>query len=157
MNLTKQYTQYCNCRGILYNKTNNLIYVADIIQLRILILDRNLSFVNAIDTIGYTPYGLAIYDDKLYVGTTSGSILVIQDGIIIKNFITTCGSIAKLLIDGYGYMLVLCQSPSYVYLFHTNGTDLKNGITTSYNPLELNFDSEGRLVITSSGEINIYY
>jgi hypothetical protein len=157
MNLTKQYTQYCNCRTILYNKTSNLIYVADTIQLRILILDRNLSLVGAIDTIGYTPYGLAVYDDKLYVGTVSGSILVIQGGIIIKNVTTPCGSIAKLLIDDYGYMLILCQSPSYVYLFHANGTDLNNGITTAYNPLELNFDAEGRLVLTSSGEINIYY
>ncbi len=157
MNLTKEYSQYCNCRAILYNKTSDLIYVADIIQLRILILNRNLTVVSTISTTGYTPIGLAVYDNKLYVGTVSGSILVFQDGIIIKNFTTPCTSISKISIDEYGYMLVLCASPSYVYLFHTNGTYLNSGITTSGSPGELNFDSEGRLIITSNGDINIYY
>jgi hypothetical protein len=157
MNLTKQYIQYCNCRAIVYNKTNNLIYVADTVQLRILILDRNLSFVSAINTTGYTPYGLAVYDDKLYVGTVSGSILVIQGGIIVKNFTTPCVTMSKISIDDYCYMLLLCQSPAYVYLFHTNGTDLKNGITASGYVRELNFDLERRLVITSDGDMKIYY
>jgi hypothetical protein len=159
LNLIKQYNspgvQYY--RGIYYNKTNDLIYAGTEGKQGIDIINRDLTLVGNISTTGYSPFSIAEYDNKMYVGTIEGSILVIENGIIIRNFTTICGMISSILIDTYGNMLVLSLYGNLVYLYHTNGTNLGKTISTPGSPSFINFDSKGRLIITSFSDIKIYY
>jgi DNA-binding beta-propeller fold protein YncE len=144
-------------RGIYYNKTSDLIYVADFTTYYcISVFNRNLTFIESIN-IGYKPYGLADYDEKLFVGTMNGTILVIQNKIVIKTFSTICNAISSLLIDNDGYMIIACYSPNAAYIYHTNGTNTGKQIKTGGVPMFINFDSKGRLIISSTSRINIYY
>ena len=78
---------------------------------------RNNSFAFAIE-IGYQPFALAEYGDKLFVGTRNGTILVIQNKIVISTFSTNCNSrVTSLLIDNYGHMMITCFSPKAVYIY----------------------------------------
>ncbi len=148
-------SHYC---GIYFNKTSDLIYVADFtINYNIVVFNRNLTFIEKVK-VGYKPYALADYDDKLFVGTMNGTILVIQNKTVINIYITLCYStITSLLIDNEGYMIVTCVSPNAAYIYHTNGTYTGKKITTYGNPQFINFDTKGRLIISSYGQININY
>ncbi len=84
----------------------------------------------------------------MYVCTLEGSILVIENGAIIRSFTTVCLSISSIMIDSYGYMLVLSHSKSFGYLYHTNGSNFGTAIATSSSRWFINFDSKGRLIIT---------
>jgi hypothetical protein len=144
-------------RGIYYNKTSDLIYVADFtIFYCISVFNRNLTLIESIN-IGNKPYGLADYDDKLFVGTMNGTILVIQNKIVINTYSTICNYITSLLVDNDGYIIIACVSPQSAYIYHTNGTNTGKKITTYGNPQFINFDSKGRLIISSTGQFNIYY
>ncbi len=158
LNLIKQFNNAgVTYRGIYYNKTNDLIYVAAEAKQRIDTFNRNLTLVKNISTPGYSPHSIAEYDSKMYVSTMDGSILVIENGVIIRNFTTVCNKISSIMIDTYGKMLVLSETKSFVYLYHTNGSNLGTAISTSSSPLFINFDSKGRLIITSQYDIKIYY
>jgi hypothetical protein len=93
----------------------------------------------------------------MFVGTIEGIILVMENDVIIRNFTTVCGFISSMMIDTYGNMLVLSFSNSFVYLYHTNGSNLGNSVSTSAHPTFMNFDLNGRLVITSWSDFEIYY
>jgi hypothetical protein len=159
LNLIKQFNKTgVTYRGIYFNKTNDLIYVGiSAANQTIDIFDRNLTLIGNINTRGYNPYSIAEYDRKMYVGTLEGSILVIENGAIIHSFTTVCLSISSIMIDSYGYMLVLSRYSNFVYLYHTNGTNLGKEISTLNESWFINFDSNGRLIKTSKYEINIYY
>ncbi len=145
-----------NYRGIYYNKTNDLIY-AGTQSKRIDIFNRDLTLVGNISTPGYGPQSIAGYDNKMYVGTMESTILVIENGVIIRSFTTVCSFITSILIDVYGNMLVLSSINTFVYLYHTNGTYLGKTMSTSSSPWFINFDSKERLIITSQYDIKIYY
>jgi hypothetical protein len=144
-------------RGIYYNKTNDLIYVGTVGKQRIDVFNRDLTLVGIISTPGYGPFSIAEYDNKMFVASTEGSILVIENGVIIRSFTTVCGFITSIMIDTYGNMLVLSVANSLVFLYHANGSNLGTPISTSRSPLFINFDSNGRFIITSQYDIKIYY
>ena len=93
----------------------------------------------------------------MYVCTLEGSILVIENGAIIRSFTTVFGNINSIMVDTYGNMLVLSRTNSAVYLYHTNGTNLGTPLSTSSSPTFISFDSKGRLIIVSQDDIKIYY
>jgi DNA-binding beta-propeller fold protein YncE len=143
-------------RGIYHNKTSDLIYVADFTTFNcISVFNRNLTFIEKIN-VGYKPHALTDYDEKLFVGTMNGTILVIQNKTVINIYNTPCNStITSLLIDTEGYMIVTCVSPNASFIYHTNGTNTGKKITTYGNPQFINFDTKGRLIISSYGQLNI--
>jgi hypothetical protein len=63
------------------------------------------------------------------------------------------------MIDNDGYIIIVCNSSNAAYIYHTNGTNTgKNiGTTTSVVPFYINFDTRGRLIISSANQIDIYY
>jgi hypothetical protein len=93
--------------GIYYNKSSELIYVGTLRTEKIDIFNCNLELVGIIRTPGNNPYTIAEYDNKLFVGTYGGNILVIENGIITQNFTTVCSNIYSIMLDSYGYMLVV--------------------------------------------------
>jgi hypothetical protein len=159
LNLIKQFNnpgvQYY--RGIYYKITNDLIFVGTQAGQSIDVFNQNLTLVGNINTTGYTPYSIAEYDNKMFVGTIEGSILVIDNEVIIRSFTTVFSNIYTIMIDTDGNMLVLSRTNSIVYLYHTNGTNLGKSISTSSSPMFINFDSKGRLIITTEYDIKIYY
>jgi hypothetical protein len=158
LNLIKQFNNAgVIYRGIYYNKTNDLIYVGTQENQRIDIFNRYLTLIGNINIPGYRPYSIAEYDNKMFVGTMEGSILVIENGVIIRNLTTVCGFIPSIMIDTYGNLLILSHSKSSVYLYHKNGSNFGTVISTSSSPWFINFDSKGRLIITSEKDIKIYY
>ncbi len=144
-------------RGIYYNKTNDLIYAGTQNLQRIDVINRDLTLIGIISTPGYGPQSIAEYDNKMYVGTVESTILVIENGVIIRSFTTVCSFITAILIDVYGNMLISSRTNSAVYLYHTNGTYLGKTMSTSSFPMFIDFDSKGRLIITSQYDIKIYY
>ena len=143
-------------RGIYYNKTSDLIYVAAQNLSSIFIFNRSIALIEKIG-IGYKPFALAEYGNKLFVGTKNGTILVIYNKTVINTYISICSSINSLLIDNDGYIIIACNSPNAAYIYHINGTYTGNKITTSVAPYFVNFDTKGRLIISSNTQIDIYY
>jgi hypothetical protein len=143
-------------RGIYYNKISDLIYVADKNASSLWIFNRSLALIETI-YIGYQPFALAEYGDKLFVGTVNYTILVIQNKIVIKTFSTICNSTTSLLIDNDGYMMITCSSPSVDFIYQTNETYTGKNITTYDVPFFINFDTKGRLIISAATQIDIYY
>jgi hypothetical protein len=143
-------------RGIYYNKTSDLIYVAAQNLSSIFIFNRSIALIEKIG-IGYKPFALAEYGNKLFVGTKNGTILVIYNKTVINTYISICSSINSLLIDNDGYIIIACFSPQGAHIYHTNGTYTGKNITTYSNPQFINFDTKGRLIINCSNQINIYY
>jgi hypothetical protein len=132
-----------------------LIYVGDI-NYSIFIFNRSLELIDKID-IGFQPFALAEYGDKIFVGTLNGKILQIQNKIVISTYTTICNYITSLLIDNDGYMIIACNSPNAAYIYHINGTYTGNKITTSGSPFFVNFDTKERLIITSGTQIDIFF
>jgi hypothetical protein len=155
--VTQFYNININFRGIYYNKTNDLIYVGISNIQEIYLFDRNLTKLRTISTPGYATLAIAEFDNKMFVGTEQSRILVIENEIITRNFITNCTSIKSILVDNSGYILILGTPFDYVNVYHTNGTNTGKGIPTSSSQHFINFDSKGRLIMTSQNEINIYY
>jgi hypothetical protein len=145
-------------RGLYYNKTADLIYVADYtVYYKIDVFDGNLTFVKSISTYGYKAHALAVLNDYMYIGTMNGTILVIKDNKMVNIFSSVCGAITSLLLDNHGYMVILCQSPYYAYVYQTDGTDTGIGLKTLGAPRFINFDMNGRLIIVSKFHTNIYF
>jgi hypothetical protein len=162
LNLTKSISVTTNYRGIYYNVTNELIYVANIyLNKRIDIYSTNLSFVDYISTPFYTPWFITEYNGMLIVSDQSGkNIYFYQNNILIMNLTTICdvtGRVTSILFDNYNHMAILCFSPAYIYLYYTNGTYVGLSIPTCFQPYYMNFDSKGRLITTCQSEINIFY
>jgi hypothetical protein len=150
------YNSESGYRGIYYNKTSDLIYVAGQISNSIFIFNRNVSLIEKVD-IGYKPFALAEYGNKLFVGPKNGIILVIYNKTVINTYITTCNFITSLLIDNDGYIIIACNSPNAAFIYHTNGTNTGKELKTYDIPFYINFDTKGRLIIISATQIDIYY
>jgi hypothetical protein len=146
-----------NYRGIYYNKSSDLIYIGTEASKSINIFNRNLTLLGNINTPGYTPYAFAEYNNEIFAGTKESIVLVFKNNVMIRSFNTVCGLISSIFIDSYGFILLLGFNSGYVYLYHTNGTYIIQGISTSISPFFMNFDSKGRLIITSNNDIKIYY
>jgi hypothetical protein len=161
LNILIQYTStgiYPNYRGIYYNSSNRFIYVAPMSLTEILVFNLNLIFNHSISISSYTPYSITEYNNKLYVGTTNGTIFVIQNEVIINQFNGCNGAsvwVIFIIFDQYGYVATLC-SISKLYLYNSNGTYTGNSLSTPKNPRYIGFDTKGRFVLISQSQVFIY-
>ena len=77
----------------------------------------------------------------------------------IQNITTECTSrVTSILFDNYNHMIILCDTPSNMYIYHTNGTysglDAK---ACDNKTFFMNFDFKNRLVVTCENDISIFY
>ena len=147
-------------RGLCYNPNNSLIYVAPNNLSVIHIFDLNLTFLHNISTTPYQPFSITGYNNQLYVGTTNGTVLVIQNEIIVNQF-NGCGGnnvwLTSVVFDDYGYMATSCRDPSNtLYLLYVNGTSTGKTIATRVFPYYIGFDSKGDFIQISAHQITIY-
>ena len=147
-------------KGIYFNSTNSLLYVGTYSSNKIQVFNQNLTFLRTIRTGSYIPYSLNAYGDTLFAGTTTGEILLFKNELIQKVFNNTCSTktlITSIAIDKYGFMAVTCFFDSLIHLYHVNGSYMNIEIHTAYHPENIAIDSNGRLIINSISEFDIYY
>ena len=146
-------------RGLYFNSSSNSIYVAVNTRSAIDVLDLNLTLVDSIPTSTYQPWSIQGYKNYIYVGTTSGHLLVIENKVIIKSF-PVCGAnltLSSILIDQFDYMVLNCF-PYYGYIYYRANisyTGMKR--TYAMKTRFTTFDSNSHLILISYNEINIYY
>ena len=94
----------------------------------------------------------------MYVGTTKGSILKIQNNAILQT-IPVCSAntyIDSFDLDDHGYMAIPSWQDNKVYLYFANGTSTTKSLAVSL-PEYSSFDSKGRYIIVSDTKISIYF
>ena len=74
-----------------------------------------------------------------------------------RMFLGTKTLITSIAIDKYGFMAVTCFFDSLIHLYHVNGSYMNIEIHTAYHPENIAIDSNGRLIINSISEFDIYY
>jgi hypothetical protein len=149
-----------NFRGIYYNSSNGFIYVAPVNLKEIQVFDLNLIFNHNISISSCKPFSISEYNNKMFVGTSNGTILVIQNEMIINQF-NGCNMITIklnfILFDQYGYMATICSDPTNkLYFYDTDGTYTGTFLSTPVNPRYIGFDTKGRFVVISFNQISIY-
>ena len=147
-------------RGISYNPSNGLIYVAAYWLNEIQIFTLDLNLIRRLSTSPNYPWSIAESSNQLYVGTYGGIIIVYQNEIIINQFNGCDGNndvLTSILFDQNGYMATSCYNPtSKLYLFAPNGSFTGKYLTTPDYPQYIGFDSKGRFIQISGYEIIIY-
>jgi hypothetical protein len=156
LNFTKQASS--RSRGIYYNPSNKLIYVANYSSNIIEIFGQDLNLNSTITTY-QSPWFLTGYNDKLVVGdNVDGKVYFYQNHSMIQSISTKCTTrVSSVLFDNYNHMLVLCETTSRAFIYHLNGSFTGINFYTCQQPTFLNFDSKYRLVMTCKNQIDIYY
>ncbi len=145
-------------RGLYYNSTNDLIYVASSYFEVINVFNLNLTLNDSISTTPYQPWSINENNNELYVGTTNGTVLVILNQQIIKQF-NGCNKqsvdIYSILFDDFNNMATSCDN-NQLYLYNTSGSYLNKSIPTANDPRYIGLDSKSRLVVVTSTQISLY-
>ena len=147
-------------RGLYFSSNNGFLYVAAVALTEIHVFNLNLTLNHSFSTSPYQPWSITEYNNQLYVGTTNGIVLVVQNEVILKQF-NGCGEnnviLSSILFDQYGYFATSCNDPiNKLYLIFPNGTYTGRTISTPINPRYIGFDSKGHLIQISTNETTIY-
>jgi hypothetical protein len=151
-------------RGIYYNPSNQLIYVSRVdtnIFDKIKLFNRDLNLISILN-ITYTPWYMTGYNETLVVADqNTQNIHFQQNNTKIKTISTVCNKrINSILFDNYNHILVLCESPANMYIYHLNGSYTGLYMSTCGTNTDswfVNFDSKDRLVVMCQNRIEIYY
>jgi hypothetical protein len=180
LNLQKQVTQYGGSgrysafRGIVLNSVDQQIYVADFNNWKINIYDQSLNYISQFSS--NSPFFMAENNGKIYryenrfnifliyfifliisCDYSGSNINVYQNQALIQKITTQCTSrTTSILFDNNGFMLVLCESPAFIYLYDTNGIYTGLSLATCSKAFYMQFDSKDRLVVTCYLSIEIY-
>jgi hypothetical protein len=145
-------------RGLYHNSTNDLIYVAPFALQLIHVFNLNLTLNDTISITPYWPWSINENNNELFVGTTDGTILVILNKQIIKQF-NGCNQqsvlLLSILFDDFNNMATSCAN-NQLYLYNTAGTYLNKSIPTVSFPMYIGLDSKSRLVVVNNTQISLY-
>jgi hypothetical protein len=163
LNVLKTYNESGRYRGIYFNSTENLIYVASKLYTYIQVFDLNLTYKYIVNLPpAYNARSFGEYNNELYVGTYNSIVLVVVNKAIIRNF-TACidfNSISSIVFDNYGFIGIACQKDDQnnsVELYYFNGTFVGKKLTTPARTVFFGLDSKERFVLMSQKKISIYY
>jgi hypothetical protein len=146
-------------QGILYNCTENLIYVAPYTNTYLQVFDLNLNlYSSTISVSPHFPFSLAENNNELYVGTTEKIVLVVVNKAIIRSF-TACIAdfISSMVFDKFGLMAIACKDDMKVKLFYPSGTYTFMNFATSEKVNDVRSDSKGRFVVSLINGLRIYF
>lgn len=143
-------------RGIYYYESNRTILAAVNNNNEIIAFDLNLNLLFNINTQLYTPRTVSVFNGKIYVGATNGTLLVIQNNIIFKK-VTSCtiASFVGVFIDTYGHIAALCHFDKLMRLYDQNLQYLGSK-NLNDKPLAAFFDLKNQLVVSTQSGIEIY-
>jgi hypothetical protein len=118
----------------------------------------NLTLNDKISITPHRPWSINEYNNELYVGTSSGKIIVIVNKQIIKQF-NGCNQqsvrLLSILFNILNNMATSCNN-NQLYLYNTAGTYLNKSIPTISYPYYIGFDSKARLVVVTDTQISLY-
>ena len=160
LNVLIQYTATVTVwyRGLYFNSTNRLLYVAPYALTEIHVFNLNPTLSHSFLISPYRPWSFEGYNNQLYVGTTNGIVLVVQNDVIVNQF-NGCGGnsiwLTSILFDHYGYFATSCYNDK-LYLLFANGTYTGKVITTPINPFYIGFDSKDHFIQLSKSQTTIY-
>jgi hypothetical protein len=144
--------------GLYYNSTNDLIYVASEVLQVIYVFNLNLTLNDSISITPYQPYSIKEHNNELYVGTTNGTMLVIVNKQIIKQF-NGCNQqsvfLYSILFDDLNDMATSCSN-NQLYLYNSTGSYLNKSIPTVSSPTYIGLDLKTRLVVVTLTQITLY-
>jgi hypothetical protein len=142
-----------NYKRMYYNSSaDHLLVCCNNIQ-RIDVFDHSLNFIKSISTNTFYPIDIDVYNDLMFVSTSSNKILVYQNETYFRNISTFCSSIKSSIIDQTGNMAVLCSS-DVIYMYSNNGSYLRANWTSLVpDLLDLSFDSKGNLALVASNGV----
>ena len=134
-----------------YSSNSDTLYVSNYGALTIYMFQRNLTLYDNF-TLASIHYPTAIngYNDKLYVGTYQGAILLIVNKIIIQaiSAFTSNIRIYEIFVDAYGFIVPVSPTTT-LSLFYPNLT--LTGLNIGSNGgTGIGFDSNNRFVIVNS-------
>jgi hypothetical protein len=159
LNVLLTHSESGSYRGIYYNCTENLIYVAPLKYDYFQVFNINLTLNHNVSVSPKHAYSFSGYKSELYVGTTDSNILVIAKKTIIRNF-TVCSStvyVTSIVTDYSDLMAISCKDNYLVNLYYSNGTFTGKNLTTPYYPYYVGFDSKGYFVSVSIRKIDLYF
>ena len=148
-------------RGLYFNSTNRLLYVAACALSVIHVFDLNLTFNHSFSTSPYNPFSIEGYNNQMYIGTTNGIVLVFKNE-KVANQLNGCakiktGILHSILFDEYGFFATSCGNPvNQLYLHFSNGTSTGRTMATLMNPRYIGFDSKDHFILISGYQITIY-
>ncbi len=112
-----------NYKRMYYNSSADHLLVCCNNCKRIDVFDHSLTFIKSISTNTYYPIDIDVYNDIMFVSTSSNSILVYQNETYLSNITTFCSSIKASIIDQTGNIFVLCSS-DIIHFYSFNGSYL---------------------------------
>ena len=146
--------------GLYFNSTNSLLYVVEVHSREIHVLNLNLTLIHSFSTKAYQAKSINGYNNQMYIGTSIGEVIVLQNEVIVKEFDGCDGKrdvVTSMLFDEYGYFATSCWGKSNrLYLLFANGTYTGKNITTPILPHYIGFDSKGHFIQISSKQITLY-
>ena len=145
--------------GICYNETNNTFMVVSNLLKQIDIFNLNLTIVDTISLSKYSPWSIEKNNNKLYVGTITSEILVIENKVILQKLEICMGVtsfINSILIDQYDYMAVVCGAEDVLHLYYTNGSWVGISWVVYSTPEYIGYDSNGRFVFIMTNELRTF-
>jgi hypothetical protein len=162
LNVLLTHSESGTYRGIYFNSTENLIYVASKSYEYIQVFDLNLVLNNNVSVSPHKSRSFGAYNNELYVGTFDSIVLVVVNKSIIRNFTACIGfsTISSIVFDNYGFMGISCQAnlkDNFVELYYFNGTFAGKNLTTPTRTMFFGIDSKERFILISQYEIRIYY
>ena len=122
----------------------------------------DLIYIRYIPTIPFNPTDIREFNGSLYVGTTLGMILVLNNETVTSHFNTICNfnstygkSISLLEIDSFGQIAILYSS--HIYLYSISGTYLNiSWVSPIQNATSIGFDGLGNFILTAYSGIYVF-
>ena len=147
-------------RGVAY--ANSLIYAANepLKQVHVFSITSFTNYQYYLNTSPYSANGVTYYNGKVYVGCSSGVIMVFttftSGSTFSSSFQTACSTyIMSISADVSGYLGISCLG-GYAYAYTTSGT-LQNTLSGVGQCSSILLDYMGRLILTGYNGIYIYF
>ncbi len=138
-----------NYKRMYYNSSADHLLVCCNNYQRIDVFDHSLTYTKSISTNTFYPIDIDVYNDLMFVSTSSNTILVYQNETYLSKITTFCSSIKASIIDQTANMAVLCSS-YVIYIYSINGSYLGVNWTSIVPDLvDLSFDSKGNLALVA--------
>ena len=155
--IAQYYNLNAGYRGIFFSKSTSMFYVVSYKLNRIDIFNTDCQLQQKISISG-SPWSINSFNGNLYVGTDSSQVMIIQNNMV--NFtINSCytGYVLGIYFDQYGNMATTCHNINIINLYTYNGVFENTLLQTSAYPYALDIDFQGRMIVVSLYELDIYY
>ena len=118
------------------------------------IFDLNLNLITTVSFPGQGPYGVVVYNSKIYTAIYgSNNVHVISNGVIESTYTTQCNALVRISVDSLGYFS-LSFGDGYVYLQDSNMQFTNKSI--AFSAVDSRLDTNDRLTVLGGNTITIY-